>query len=188
MLGVVLCLFVMFISSWYYALAAMMIAGCLYKYIEYRGAEKEWGDGFRGLALSAARYSLLRLEDAPPHTKNWRPQVMVFVKLTATDDLAIKHPRLITFASQLKAGKGFTLICTALDGDVNSVESQGRREAAKQSVMKAMHQEKVKGFCSVLITSNTIDGLSYYVQAAGLGKCPASMHTHTLYLKILDNY
>lgn len=26
-------------------------------------AEKEWGDGIRGLALSAARYSLLRLEE-----------------------------------------------------------------------------------------------------------------------------
>ena len=42
---------------------------------EYRGAEKEWGDGIRGLALSAARYSLLRLEQGQPHTKNWRPQV-----------------------------------------------------------------------------------------------------------------
>lgn len=35
-------------------------------------AKIEWGDGFRGLALSAARYSLLRLEEGPPHTKNWR--------------------------------------------------------------------------------------------------------------------
>jgi len=35
-------------------------------------AEKEWGDGIRGLSLSAARYALLRLEVGPPHTKNWR--------------------------------------------------------------------------------------------------------------------
>ena len=35
-------------------------------------AEKEWGDGLRGLSLQAARYSLLKLEEAPPHTKNWR--------------------------------------------------------------------------------------------------------------------
>lgn len=68
-MGVGLCLFVMFISAWHFALMAMFIAGCIYKYIEYRGAEKEWGDGFRGLALSAARFSLLRLEDGPPHTK-----------------------------------------------------------------------------------------------------------------------
>jgi len=35
-------------------------------------AEKEWGDGIRGLSLNAARYALLRVEDGPPHTKNWR--------------------------------------------------------------------------------------------------------------------
>lgn len=35
-------------------------------------AEKEWGDGIRGLSLNAARYALLRVEHGPPHTKNWR--------------------------------------------------------------------------------------------------------------------
>ena len=85
-------------------------------------AEKEWGDGIRGLALSAARFSLLRfsifntiitiiikisyiinilntpstspssaslskshltprLEDGPPHTKNWRPQILILSKV-----------------------------------------------------------------------------------------------------------
>ncbi|KAF8783120.1 Solute carrier family 12 member 4 like protein [Argiope bruennichi] len=101
LLGVLLCLAVMFISSWYYALASMALAGLIYKYIEFRGAEKEWGDGIRGLALSAARYSLLRLEEGPPHTKNWRPQILVLCKLNS--DLVPKHRKLISFASQLKA-------------------------------------------------------------------------------------
>lgn len=35
-------------------------------------AEKEWGDGIRGLSLNAARYALLRVEHGVPHTKNWR--------------------------------------------------------------------------------------------------------------------
>lgn len=38
----------------------------------FHSAEKEWGDGIRGLSLSAARYALMRLEEGPPHTKNWR--------------------------------------------------------------------------------------------------------------------
>ena len=37
MIGVVMCIAVMFMSSWYYALVAMGIAGVIYKYIEYRG-------------------------------------------------------------------------------------------------------------------------------------------------------
>jgi hypothetical protein len=41
-------------------------------------AEKEWGDGIRGLAMSAARYSLLRVQQGPPHTKNWRFAINLF--------------------------------------------------------------------------------------------------------------
>jgi hypothetical protein len=66
-------------------------------------AEKEWGDGIRGLALSAARYSLLRLEEGPPHTKNWRPQILILSKLTV--DMLPKYRKLFAFAAQLKAGK-----------------------------------------------------------------------------------
>lgn len=36
-LGMTICLALMFISSWYYAIAAMVIAGMIYKYIEYHG-------------------------------------------------------------------------------------------------------------------------------------------------------
>ena len=67
-------------------------------------AEKEWGDGLRGLALSAARFSLLRLEEGPPHTKNWRPQIMILAKLDSK--LNVKYKRMFSLASQLKAGKG----------------------------------------------------------------------------------
>ena len=66
-------------------------------------AEKEWGDGVRGLSLQAARYSLLRLEESPPHTKNWRPQVLVLCKLD--QNLIPSHPKLLSFTSQLKAGR-----------------------------------------------------------------------------------
>ena len=37
LLGVVMCVAVMFMTSWYFALIAMFIAGIVYKYIEYRG-------------------------------------------------------------------------------------------------------------------------------------------------------
>ncbi|GFN93071.1 solute carrier family 12 member 4 [Plakobranchus ocellatus] len=91
----------MFISSWYYALVAMFIAFVIYRYIEYKGAEQEWGDGIRGLAMSAARYSLLRLQSGPPHTKNWRPQLLLLMKLD--DKLEPKYPKMVLFCSQLKA-------------------------------------------------------------------------------------
>lgn len=35
--GVALCLALMFMSSWYYTLAALALAASIYKYIEYKG-------------------------------------------------------------------------------------------------------------------------------------------------------
>ncbi|GFY45605.1 solute carrier family 12 member 6 [Trichonephila inaurata madagascariensis] len=165
MVGSILCLVVMFLSSWYYALIAIGIAGCVYKYIEYSGAEKEWGDGIRGLALSAARYSLLRLEEGPPHTKNWRPQVLVLCKLD--EELNPKYPRLFSFASQLKAGKGLTIVCSVLEGSFEKMYSEA--QAAKLSLKRTMEDEKVKGFADVLVAKELTEGICNLIQTAGLG-------------------
>uniref|UniRef100_A0A7M4E3N2 Solute carrier family 12 member 4 n=1 Tax=Crocodylus porosus TaxID=8502 RepID=A0A7M4E3N2_CROPO len=164
-LGMSICLALMFISSWYYALVAMLIAGMIYKYIEYQGAEKEWGDGIRGLSLSAARYALLRLEEGPPHTKNWRPQLLVLLKLD--EDLHVKYPRLLTFASQLKAGKGLTIIGTVIQG--NFLESYGEAQAAEQTIKNMMEIEKVKGFCQVVVANKVREGIAHLIQSCGLG-------------------
>ena len=65
-------------------------------------AEKEWGDGIRGLSMSAARYALLKLEEGPPHVKNWRPQLLILHKVDSDDKPSCT--KLLTFSSQLKAG------------------------------------------------------------------------------------
>ncbi|XP_070281734.1 solute carrier family 12 member 6 isoform X2 [Myotis yumanensis] len=164
-MGMSICLALMFISSWYYAIVAIVIAGMIYKYIEYQGAEKEWGDGIRGLSLSAARFALLRLEEGPPHTKNWRPQLLVLLKLD--EDLHVKHPRLLTFASQLKAGKGLTIVGSVIVG--NFLENYGEALAAEQTIKHLMEAEKVKGFCQLVVAAKLKEGISHLIQSCGLG-------------------
>uniref|UniRef100_A0A8B9LP69 Solute carrier family 12 member 6 n=1 Tax=Astyanax mexicanus TaxID=7994 RepID=A0A8B9LP69_ASTMX len=164
-LGMIICLALMFISSWYYAIVAMAIATMIYKYIEYHGAEKEWGDGIRGLSLSAARYALLRLEEGPPHTKNWRPQLLVLLKLD--EDAHVKSPRLLTFASQLKAGKGLTIVGTVLSG--NFLHSYGDSLAAEQTLKHLMEKERVKGFVQCIVAQKPREGISHMIQSSGLG-------------------
>ncbi|XP_061447374.1 solute carrier family 12 member 6 isoform X6 [Rhineura floridana] len=164
-MGMSICVALMFISSWYYAIVAMVIAGMIYKYIEYHGAEKEWGDGIRGLSLSAARFALLRLEEGPPHTKNWRPQLLVLLKLD--EDLHVKHPHLLTFASELKAGKGLTIVGSVMVG--NFLESYSEALAAEQTVKHLMEAERVKGFCQVVVATKVREGISHLIQSCGLG-------------------
>uniref|UniRef100_A0A8C6PA15 Solute carrier family 12 member 5a n=1 Tax=Nothobranchius furzeri TaxID=105023 RepID=A0A8C6PA15_NOTFU len=164
-LGMSLCLTLMFLCSWYYAIVAMVIAGSIYKYIEFAGAEKEWGDGIRGLSLSAARYALMRLEEGPPHTKNWRPQLLVLVSTDAEQN--VEQPRLLSLTNQLKAGKGLTIVGTALEGTYLANHEQAQR--AEQALRKLMETEKVKGFCQVTVSSNLRDATSHLLQASGLG-------------------
>ncbi|XP_074211734.1 solute carrier family 12 member 7 isoform X2 [Camelus bactrianus] len=164
-LGMSLCFALMFICSWYYALVAMLIAGCIYKYIEYRGAEKEWGDGIRGLSLNAARYALLRVEHGPPHTKNWRPQVLVMLNLDA--EQSVKHPRLLSFTSQLKAGKGLTIVGSVLEGTF--LDKHTEAQQAEENIRALMCTEKTKGFCQLVVSSSLRDGMSHLIQSAGLG-------------------
>ncbi|XP_008593293.1 PREDICTED: solute carrier family 12 member 7 isoform X2 [Galeopterus variegatus] len=164
-LGMSLCLALMFICSWYYALFAMLIAGCIYKYIEYRGAEKEWGDGIRGLSLNAARYALLRVEHGPPHTKNWRPQVLVMLNLDT--EQRVKHPRLLSLTSQLKAGKGLTIVGSVLEGTYLDKHEEAQR--AEENIRTLMGVEKTKGFCQLVVSSSLRDGMSHLIQSAGLG-------------------
>jgi len=126
------------------------------KILFYR-AEKEWGDGIRGLSMSAARYALLKLEEAPPHVKNWRPQILLFVKCKegtkenldklqhqlsdqennsdeekSQFDIEITQPKSIAFVSQLKAGKGLILCSNIVAGDyLQSVQYAKECKAVK---------------------------------------------------------
>lgn len=125
------------------------------EYVLYR-AEKEWGDGIRGLNLSAARFSLLRLEETPPHTKNWRPQIMILVKLN--EDLTPKQKKMFAFASQLKAGKGLTISVSVLEGEFQ--KHVGECAAARQCLRKLMDEERVKGFVDVLCCPDVNIGMN----------------------------
>jgi len=58
----------------------------------------------------------------------FRPQLLVLLKLD--EDLHVKYPRLLTFASQLKAGKGLTIIGSVIQG--NFLETYGEAQAAEQ--------------------------------------------------------
>ncbi|XP_065562095.1 solute carrier family 12 member 6-like isoform X1 [Artemia franciscana] len=165
LLGSVLCVAVMFMTSWLYAIIALGLAVVLYKYIKYTGAEKEWGDGMRGLALSLARFSLLHLEQGPPHCKNWRPQILLLSKLE--EDFTPVHRKLFSFAHQLKAGKGLTICVSVLQGDfMNRFHDS---EIAKKSLRAVMEEERVKGFFDVIVAKHQAEGVSFAIQNTGLG-------------------
>lgn len=54
-----------------------------------------------------------------------RPQLLVLLNLDS--DLAVRHPRLLSFTTQLKAGKGLTIVGNVLEGTYLTKEAEARR-------------------------------------------------------------
>ncbi|CAJ0931311.1 unnamed protein product, partial [Mesorhabditis belari] len=163
LIGAILCVVVMFVSAWHFALIAIFIGIAAYKYIEYAGAKKEWGDGLRGLGLSAARFALLNLEAKEEHTRNWRPQMLVILDTLNTPE----SEGMLSFVSQLKAGKGLTLVALCMEGDFNKM---GRLvDQRKEELAVTVRSHKIKGFCEVLVSETMLNGISCLIQTSGLG-------------------
>ncbi|RNA10301.1 solute carrier family 12 member 6 isoform X2 [Brachionus plicatilis] len=183
-LGLFLCLIMMFIVKWFYALIAIFIAIIIYKYIEFKGcvtrAEKEWGDGIQGFSMSAARFALQKLEESPPHVKNWRPQILLLVKCILQKpeslheeyenldyDIKVENSNSFAFASQLRAGKGLFVTASVIQGDY--LKNSQLAKACKNKIEELMDEFKIKGFSDCLVARNIEDGICHLIQNEGLG-------------------
>ncbi|CAD5218573.1 unnamed protein product [Bursaphelenchus okinawaensis] len=169
--GALLCLAIMFISSWQFAILAILMGIAVYKYIEYQGAEKEWGDGLKGLKLSAARYALLSVDQRhEQHSRNWRPQLLVLYPnksfFSGKGDNEVGE-KLLGFVSQLKAGKGLTMVAECIEGDY--VKKTDEITIERERLMDKLSTYKIKGFSEVLVNDNYNAGINCLVQTSGLG-------------------
>ncbi|KFD68803.1 hypothetical protein M514_02724 [Trichuris suis] len=166
-LGALLNLFIMFSTYWHYAFLALAVCAMLYKYIEYKGARQEWGDGIRGLALTTAQYSLLRIEDSSPGTRHWRPQLLVYINSREIDQ--IENVKVLHFASQLKAGRGLTMVTSIVNGELTCEEDRKKAEALKLKLTENMKAAKVKGFTEVVVSKYFAQNVETLLQCVGMG-------------------
>ncbi|KRZ37508.1 Solute carrier family 12 member 6, partial [Trichinella pseudospiralis] len=181
-LGALLNLFIMFSTYWHYAIAALAICGIVYKYIEYKGAKKEWGDGLRGLALSTAQYSLLQIEDSEQKQTDWRPQLLVLVNLEAYQD--VQNNKLMHFANQLKKGRGLTIVAAVMNGNLLHEKDRKAAELLKASMKEAMKAAKVKGFTEVVISAYIPRNIDTVLQCVGM----ASLRPNTVVIGWPENW
>ena len=157
LLGFIMCLTLMFISNWYYAIVALAIAAGFYKYIDFKGAEKEWGDGIRGLQLQAARYSLLAADHATSHVKNWRPQLLALLSYKET--LSPDNQALLSFARSLKFGNGLVIVGTVIPLDLIKLCGENNALHRQKAVLaEGLRSNKLEGFIQVTCEQNIPKG------------------------------
>ncbi|CAF1277961.1 unnamed protein product [Adineta ricciae] len=170
LLGVIVCIAIMFISSWLMALITLAVGAIVYLYIWYSGANKEWGEGLKGLPISIAHVALSHLSDQASHTKNFRPQILVFLKCLYNESQhrwMIEHENVLNLLSQLKAGKGLVILATVIEGryDKKRDVAEQLREYLKEQMI--IHKI-LNGFVDVLVTNNVYDGINSIMQTSGV--------------------
>lgn len=118
----------------------------------------------RGLALTTAQFSLLKVEDKDPHPKNWRPQLMICLSSQwSKSTIDVRATSMLNLAGQLKAGRGLAISVAFVKGAADSQADRERARDIKQRVQKDMGQARLRGFAKTLFYQNDQVGyLSLY--------------------------
>ena len=78
LLGAVACFIVMIELDFVATLGASVILGLLYFFLKRKELSLQSGDAWSGVWSSLAKTSLFRLTGATEHTRNWRPNILMF--------------------------------------------------------------------------------------------------------------
>ncbi|VDN07351.1 unnamed protein product [Thelazia callipaeda] len=180
LLGAFLCFFIMFSTHWDYAIISCLLCFSLYKYTEYRGANREWGDGMRALSISTAQKALLTINDTEPsHAKNFRPQLLLLFSMKwQNDGTDSRYKRLMHLASQLKASQGLCVIVAFLRGNPFDENDQNIANEIRKRLNDDMKEAKIRGFVKTLVygESQICGSISTVIQSTGVGAlCPNTL-------------
>jgi amino acid transporter len=184
--GAILCIWMMFAISWYYAMFAMIFCSLIFTYATHNSHQVKWGDGWQGMKFQLAR-NILTSMDIKTHAKNWRPQLLVITQATIAESntvandqvVSLRDPELLLLASQLKGGRGITIlggVCTTQGADifgkgglfVNPAQQENVLDG-QETMTKLLKKFAIEGFGRIVYTPSFAAGLMSLVQIAGLG-------------------
>ncbi|KHJ45571.1 amino acid permease [Trichuris suis] len=168
LIGAILAFFIMIATHWEYAIIVIVMCITIHRYIEYRGAKKEWGHGTQGLALTAAHYSLLKIEDKDIHPKNWRPQLQVYLKFQLPTDKLTNETSLV-LAGMLKGGQGLLMITSFVCVKEFGKNTDAAIASEKKMIKSTMSSLGIRGFVRVIPCTNLAEAMCVNTLGAGIG-------------------
>ncbi|KNE69661.1 hypothetical protein, variant [Allomyces macrogynus ATCC 38327] len=170
LLGGVVALSFMFVLSWLGAVLALVGVYIVFKLLEFRGAEVNWGgEGMWSLRLQVAQAKLLDLERHPQTPRMWRPQIIAFMAPEHNDGVAASSFHILAFLAQLKKSGGLSVVCRLLIKPFEEAVKANQIER-ETSMMRAMVRKfDVNAFAEVLVCASLADGITSCVQSAGIG-------------------
>jgi potassium/chloride transporter 4/5/6 len=179
----------MFAIDWINAIIAVFFCALIFIYATHNSHQVKWGDGFQGMKFQLAKNILLHI-DSTMHTKNWRPQILVLTGASLETEkekpLVLDEPKLLDFVSQLKEGRGITIVGAVCGSsgntdvlgqggpfvstrEVSTGEQKLGRTNGADALDSMLHEHQIKGFSKLVHTKHFSEGVSCLAQIVGLG-------------------
>lgn len=159
LLGALGCIGVMFLINPVATIAALVIVGLIYFWLERRQIESTWGDVRQGIWMTVVRTALLNIE-RNPDPKNWRPHLLV---LSGTPT---KRWHLIEFARSFTHNRGLITVANILPSGSRSIAQQ---EKAEGLLREFLDRKGVQAFAKVITADDPFDGTKQLLETYGMG-------------------
>ncbi|XP_075225532.1 sodium potassium chloride cotransporter [Lycorma delicatula] len=174
LVGVVMCVVIMFLINWITSLLTFTIFFALYLVVVYRNPQVNWGSSTQAQTYKTALMTAYKLANSTEHVKNYQPQLLVLSGQPQNRPALIDLAYLITKNNSL-------MVCAEI---CQARLSHKTRLARTRQGMSWLSVRKIKSFFTIL------DGLKFelgargVMQAAGVGR----MRPNVLMLGYKNNW
>ena len=159
LLGAIGCIAVMFLINPVATIAALIIVGLIYFWLERRQIESTWGDVRQGVWMTIVRTALLNIDDATD-PKNWRPHLLV---LSGTPT---KRWYLIEMARSFTHNRGLITVASILPSGSRSIAQQ---EKAELTLRDFLDRKGIQAFAKIITADDPYDGSKQLLETYGMG-------------------
>ncbi len=159
LLGALGCIAVMFLINPIATLAALVIVGLIYFWLERRQIESTWGDVRQGVWMTIVRAALLNIDDNTD-PKNWRPHLLV---LSGTPT---KRWYLIEMAQSFTHNRGLITVASILPDGSRSIAQQ---EKAEVTLRDFLDRKGIQAFAKIITAADPYSGAEQLLETYGIG-------------------
>eukprot|EP00794_Sanderia_malayensis_P003336 gene3336-3825_t len=156
LIGFFLCIAIMFLINWWAALITIISIVSLYKFVDFRRPDINWGSSGQAHTYMKALRFTRRLEHVEEHVKNFRVQCLVLSGAPSS------RPNLVHFVSHITKHFGL-MVC----GEVVVTDTV---HAPVKNEIDWLKKHRIKAFHEIVQSHTLYDGVSSLMQCTGLGK------------------
>lgn len=158
-IGVVLCLFIMFMIDSGSTFISMVVVLGIYLLMQKKRFTNDWEDVREGLIAFLARSLIYKLNGMTLSARSWRPNFLLLISGYSLPD------KVIRFTSEMTNEKGFLTIASLVPGE--SYHEQ--RISIKKRILDLLKLKNVQALVTLLPEKNILDGTKKTIHTVGFG-------------------